>query len=182
MDNGTIKEICDVVTAEVMKQVSKNLSAIKPELIEQIKNSAQKAAVQEAQRIIDSKYNKHEKRIAQLEETIAQLTAKQTEPEQTKAERIPAKAVDGINTLSPTQIEDILSYTELYHEYKGWIYYIKKIARYTGELYKVKTDGTQNQKIFSGQVSASHPASSFGVFNDMVYFEDSDNNKRSIRI
>ena len=30
MDNRTIKEICDVVTAEVMKQVRQNLSAMKP--------------------------------------------------------------------------------------------------------------------------------------------------------
>lgn len=231
MDDKTIKEICDVVTEEVMKQVRNNLSAMKPDIIEQIKNSVKKTAIQETQRITDSKYNKMdnrisqlenknnaeksdyqssipalEKRIAQLElrgnnsdnneyrstirtlenriakfeETIAKLTAKQTEHEQSKAERIPAKAVDGINTLSPVQIDDILSYTKLCREYKGWIYYIKKIDKHIGELYKVKIDGTQNQKIFAGKVEAWY-VTDFHVSNDMVYFEDSEGNERSIR-
>lgn len=36
MDNSTIKEICDIVTAEVMKQVHANLSTMKQDVIEEI--------------------------------------------------------------------------------------------------------------------------------------------------
>lgn len=237
MDDKTIKEICDVVTEEVMKQVRKNLSAMKPDIIEQIKNSVKKNAIQETQRITDSKYNKIdnrisqlenknntekgnyqssitalekriaqlelrgnnsdnneyqstirtlENRIAQLEATIAKLTTKPTTPLYPKAERITAKAVDGINTLSLSQINEILSFPELSIEDDGWIYYYKLInksgvgAEY-GEIYKVRTDGSDNQKIFNGKAHGLY-TSYFKLKGDFICFKDSNYQERAIKV
>ncbi|MBR1432094.1 hypothetical protein [Ruminococcus sp.] len=235
MDDKTIKEICDVVTAEVMKQIRKNLSAMKPDIIEQIKNSVKKTAIQETQRITDSKYNKMDNRISQLENknnaeksdyqsnipalekriaqlelrgnnsdnneyrstirtlenrieqletTIAKLTAKPTTPHYPKAERITAKAVDGINTLSLSQINEILSFPELSIEDDGWIYYYRIIKPGTlgyGEIYKVRTDGSDNQKIFNGKAHGLY-TSQFKLRGDFLHFEDSDGQKRAIKV
>lgn len=48
MDNGTIKEICDVVTSEVMKQLQSNLSDMKPELLRTVTETATRKAVEAA--------------------------------------------------------------------------------------------------------------------------------------
>ena len=185
MDDKTIKEICDVVTEEVMKQVRKNLSAMKPDIIEQIKNSVKKTAIQETQRITDSKYNKIDNRISQLEATIAKLTAEPAKPQQPKAERIPTKAVDGINTLSPSQIDEILSFPAYYREANGWIYYIKvNPDGYGGYLFKVKPDGTQNQKIFNEQISGGEYDADvfFRVTENEISFKDYKGRSRIIMV
>ena len=129
MDNGTIKEICDVVTSEVMKQVQSNLSDMKPELIRSVIEAASKKAVEAAIQAADAKCRTLEQRIAQLEAKMSKLTAATPVPEYPKAERIPAKAVDGITTLSAEQVDDILSYPKLCIEANGWIYYIKVLKQ-----------------------------------------------------
>lgn len=208
MDNGTIKEICDVVTSEVMKQVQSNLSDMKPELIRSVTETAARQAAATAEQSAENRCRRLEQRIAQLESAfqsvksrcdgfekhaellesrIAKLTATPPTPVQPKAERIPARAVDGITTLSTAQIDDILSFPNFCREKNGWIYYIKVVKeggyKY-GELYKVKPDGTQNQRIFDGRVSASETDAKydFSVSGDRLKFTDFDYRERVIRV
>ena len=89
MDNGTIKEICDVVTGEVMKQVRSNLSDMKPELLRTVTETATRKAVEAATQAVDARCRTLEQRIAQLEATISKLSATPPTPAQPKAERIP---------------------------------------------------------------------------------------------
>lgn len=212
MDNGTIKEICDVVTSEVMKQVQSNLSDMKPELIRSVTEAAARQAVATAEQSAENRCRRLEQRIAQLESAfqsvksrcdglekhaellesrIAKLTAAPPAPVQPKAERIPARAVDGITTLSAAQIDKILSFPDYCREANGWIYYIKIIEKgyglpYQGygELYKVKPDGTQNQRIFNGRVSIFDVDVQcyFSVSGDRLKFKDADDMVRAIRV
>lgn len=209
MDNGTIKEICDVVTSEVMKQVQSNLSDMKPELIRSVTEAAARQAAATAEQSAENRCRRLEQRIAQLESAfqsvksrcdglekhaellesrIAKLTATPPTPVQPKAERIPARAVDGITTLSTAQIDDILSFPNFCREANGWIYYIKIIKNDYfggyGELFKVRPDGTQNQRIFDGKVSNSEIDAEydFSVSGDRLKFKDADGRDRVIRV
>lgn len=193
MDNGTIKEICDVVTSEVMKQVQSNLSDMKPELIRSVTEAAARQAAATAEQSAENRCRRLEQRIAQLEATISKLSATPPAPAQPKAERLPARAVDGVTTLSAAQIDNILSFPDYYREANGWIYYIKVLKQGYGgygELYKVRPDGTQNQKISSERVSTSstdtdRSFSSLGAFDvkgDKLQFIDANRNKRVIRV
>lgn len=187
MDNGTIKEICDVVTSKVMKQVQSNLSDMKPELLRTVTETATRKAVEAATKAVDARCITLEQRIAQLEAKISKLTATPPAPIQPKPERIPARAVDGVTTLSAAQIDDILSFPNYCHEANGWIYYIKVIKQGYGgygELYKVRPDGTQNQRIFNGKVSNNEIDAQFhfSVSGDRLCFKDSDGRERAIRV
>lgn len=141
----------------------------------------------------DARCRTLEQRIAQLESKISKLTATPPVPAQPKAECVPARAIDGVITLSATQIDDILSFPYYYREANGWIYYIKVLKQgYSGygELYKVRPDGTQNQKISSERESISSANtdpmfSSLGAFHvkgDKLQFIDANGNKRVIRV
>ena len=174
MDDKTIKEICDVVTEEVVKQVQSNLSAMKPQIIEEIKQSV----IQETKRMIDSRLDENDNRIAQIEYRIAGLANKSHESQQPIVENNLTTVVDGINTLSPSQIEEILSFSELSVEKRGWIYYIKPIDQFDGELYKVKIDGSNNQKIFKGKVRTFI----LELKSDSLHFLDSELNDRVIKL
>lgn len=208
MDNGAIKEICDVVTSEVMKQVQSNLSDMKPELIRSVTEAATRQAVAAAEQSSDNRCKRLEQRIAQLESAfqsvksrcdglekhaellesrIAKLTATPPTPVQPKVERIPARAVDGITTLSTAQIDDILSFPNFCRESNGWIYYIKIVVEgYDGygQLFKVRPDGTQNQRIFNGKVSNNELDAKyeFSVSGDRLKFKDIDDRDRVIRV
>ena len=207
MDNGTIKEICDVVTREVMKQVQSNLSDMKPELIRSVTEAAARQAVAAAEQSADNRCKRLEQRIAQLESAfqsvksrcdglekhaellesrIAKLTATPPVPAQPKAERIPARAVDGVTTLSSAQIEEILSYSKLSIQKDGWIYYYKiHNGEYSSdsyaEIFKVRSDGTQNQKIFNGKAHYLY-THYFELSGNMLHFMDSEGQERAIRI
>ena len=206
MDNSTIKEIRDVVFMEVMKAVQSSLSEIKPELIESITAAAAARAkvevikstdltnnvefrkLRQEKSILENHVAMLESRVAKLEaQLVASSSSKPKETVQEKAVQKPASAVNGINTLSSDQIDDILSYQHYYREAKGWIYYIKVIKKgYDGygELYKVKPDGTQNQKIFAEKVSTDSidVEFDFNVKGDKLTFVDNEGNDRVIRI
>lgn len=89
MDNNTIKEICDVVTDEVIKQVQQKLSEMKPDLIKTITEASVANAVEIIRKNIDvqndttiyqiqQKNAELEKRIVQLETQIKKSSAPQT--------------------------------------------------------------------------------------------------------
>jgi len=183
MDNSTIKEISDVVTKEVMKQVQSNLSDMKPELLRTVTEAAARKAIEAT----DAKYRGLEERIVQLEAELKKRPAVSPALAQPEAERTSAKAVDGINTLSMEQIDDILSFPNFCREANGWIYYIKIIGdgydEY-GELYKVRPDGTENQKIFNGKVSPNemYAKHDFKVSGGKLSFIDEENRDRVIRV
>lgn len=86
MDNNTIKEICDVVTDEVIKQVQQKLSEMKPDLIKTITEASVANAVEIIRKNIDvqndttiyqiqQKNAELEKRIVQLETQIKKSSA-----------------------------------------------------------------------------------------------------------
>ncbi len=134
----------------------------------------------------ESNLQEYEKRIVELEETVARLSHKTNETSIKPVQRIKATAVDGISTLSAAQIEEILSFPKLSIEKDGWIYYYKLHHNNYGsvdygEIYKVKTDGTQNQKIFNGKAHGLF-IHYFELKNNMLYFHDIDNQERAIRI
>lgn len=186
MDNGTIKEICDVVTSEVMKQVQSNLSDMKPELLRTVTETATRKAVEAATQADDARCRTLEQRITLLETKISKLTATPPAPAQPNAERIPARAVDGVTTLSSAQIEEILSYSELSIQRDGWIYYYKiHNGEYSSdsyaEIFKVRFDGTQNQKIFNGKAHYLY-THYFKLWGNMLHFMDIEGQKRAIRI
>lgn len=128
------------------------------------------------------KYQKIEERIESIE--TRQING--IDDKSSSSYRKPAKAVNGITTLSETQMEEILSYPGRYCVGNGWIYYVKvkdRSAR-TGELFKVHKNGTENQKIFSGTVDVdlwSGEAVDFKLCGDVLYFK-SHLIERSIRV
>lgn len=195
IDNNTIKEICDVVTEEVMKRIRQELSAMKPELIQAITDASTAKATEAIRKTVDAqnstairqfqqKIEILERRISQLEMKITKLSAPQptvsTEKPTITATKavITAKAVGRINTLSATQVNDILSYPNLYCEANGWIYYIKK-GIFAGELYKVRLNGKENQKIFKGKVSAND---TLFLNGNILSFMDSNFQPRRIKV
>lgn len=172
MDNNTIKEICDVVTEEVMKQIRQELSAMKPELIQAITEASTAKAIEAIRKT----------------ENIAesnQLQQKNDEPEKRISQHVPpASAIGDINTLSAAEIDDIFSYTNRCCKANGWLYYIKitkgeNIHGKIGELYKVRPDGTENQKIFADKVSVN---GRLFLNGNILNFRDSDFNPRRIKI
>ena len=188
MDNRTIKEICDVVTAEVMKQVRQNLSAMKPELIQSITTASAEKAVETVRNSMNTNdktdYSKLIQRILdlelqvdRLEKKISNLSAQnpKNSPASVKAQRVTATEVDGINTLSSEQMEDILSYPTLCVKDHDWIFYVN----HRGELFKVKIDGTQNQKIFKGKVNRNL---TIHLTGNELSFHDTDLMRRSIKV
>lgn len=54
IDNNTIKEICDVVTEEVMKRIRQELSAMKPGLIQEITEASTAKAIEEIGKTVDA--------------------------------------------------------------------------------------------------------------------------------
>lgn len=196
MDNNTIKEICDVVTDEVIKQVQQKLSEMKPDLIKTITEASVANAVEIIRKNIDvqndttiyqiqQKNAELEKRIVQLETQIKKSSAPQTST--TKPTRITPTAVDDINTLSAKQIDNILSFPDLHIIGNGWIYYYKIIATdydEWGEIYKVRPDGTENQKIFNGKASGyeNYIGEYFNLKGNKLFFEDNKGNRRVIEV
>lgn len=196
MDNNTIKEICDVVTDEVIKQVQQKLSEMKPDLIKTITEASVANAVEIIRKNIDvqndttiyqiqQKNAELEKRIVQLETQIKKSSAPQTST--TKPTRITPTAVDDINTLSAKQIDNILSFPDLHIIGNGWIYYYKIIATdydEWGEIYKVRPDGTENQKIFNGKASGyeNDIGEYFNLKGNKLFFEDNEGNRRVIEV
>ena len=212
MDNESIKEICDAVTPEIMKLVQSIFSDLKKDIVLEIKDEASNNDIIGIRTLIESKvkeyekriveledivsrlcYNtnetnvkKYEDRIVELEETVSRLCYKKDETTIQPAQRTKATAVDGINTLSSEQIEEIRSFSKLSIEKDGWIFYYKLhhddygYVDY-GEIYKVKLDGTQNQKIFNGKAHGLF-TNYFKLKGNMLYFYDIDNQERAIRI
>lgn len=196
MDNNTIKEICDVVTDEVIKQVQQKLSEMKPDLIKTITEASVANAVEIIRKNIDvqndttiyqiqQKNAELEKRIVQLETQIKKSSAPQTST--TKPTRITPTAVDDINTLSAKQIDNILSFPDLHIIGNGWIYYYKIIATdydEWGEIYKVRPNGTENQKIFNGKASGyeNDIGEYFNLKGNKLFFEDNEGNRRVIEV
>lgn len=199
-EGNTIKEICDVVTSEVIKQVQQNLSQMKPDLIKVVTEASVARSTEAVKKLVDAEYsvafhklqNKNadlENRLALLEAKIMNQTVSPNSDFAEKPDRIKAKAVDGINTLSAEKIDDILSFPNFCREANGWIYYIKVIkCKYSsdnyGFLYKVRPDGTENQKIFAGKVSGTEISAElyFKVKDDRLSFRDIDGNERVIRV
>ena len=205
MDKDTIKELCDLITAEVMKQVRMEISEMTPSLIDSITNTAASRATQAAKDSLNATSNPTlarlhdqiaalERRNAKLSSDLAKLstTPQQSSPSFGSVQRPAATAVGGVNTLSPAELEDIRSYSHTHIETSQWIYYCKIVRKPKpgfewansfdewGELYKVRPNGTENQKIFSGKVYIWPLWESLKLKGNRLCFTDIDRRERSI--
>ena len=150
MDNGTIKEICDVVTAEVIKQVRQNLSTMKPELIQSITEESTKRAMNQVKKLIHESTNDEINQLRKKNTSLEQMYAR-LEQRITKLESMSSTSVSSPQTKSESSSYSALSEGEMRnirsHGFKvnDWIYYANKSNG--NFLYKVRTDGTGNTQL-----------------------------------
>lgn len=157
MDDKTIKEISDVITAEVMKQVQANLSAMKPHIIEEIKNSVLSEINNPTSRGSDTPSKDEEK---YEERFSSRLTQRWGTPDLDydaknkillsckEVNNLNPNAVDNSSILSVGYMDDIINGDDFLIK-DGWIYYITtKIHKHgKGLLFRVRLNGTGNIKI-----------------------------------
>lgn len=203
-----MQEICDVVIEEVTARVQQKLSEMKSELINEIAGEAAEIALSAIMSDINSErrsiIRELEQQNAELNKLIDQLKTNSegsaasvpfTAPaKSSKSAKKPTTAASGISKLSPKEVENILSYPDYYRKFCNWIIYIKRLSEkkssfigrreYYGELYKVRTNGKDNQKIYKGKVSSSKVDAElyFKIKRKRVHFKDIDGNERVVDI
>lgn len=92
----------------------------------------------------------------------------------------PESSKNKTTTLSEEQIQEILSYSDKHQEKGNWIYYTCPLSERYAYLYRVRTDGTDNEKILPMKIfSNTHW---WSVESDSIRFEDENNNKRRMPI
>lgn len=197
------------IVDEVMSQVRSNLSAMKPALIKEIVSEVSVQIKQNYQ----TENEKLRKRISELEKRVSQLENKSktvsspppyvppvSTPQTVDSKTKPVfegsyfdRYANKTNTLTPAEVDKILSFPNFYREANGWIYYIKIVKNAGnyyggigdyGELYKVRPDGTENQKIFDEKVSIVEffAEYDFRIDGDKLSFKDAQGRDRTIRI
>lgn len=167
MDDKTIKEISDVITAEVMKQVQANLSAMKPHIIEEITNNVLSKI--NFNNNSNNSINTNPTNVnnqQQLNHDSPRWGTPNLSDEQRNKiltlcqetnKKIP-NMVDNEKILSITTIEYIINSKNFLIQ-NGWIYYIKKVpvkTYYSYEeqyrLFRVRTNGIKNTKLTDEEI------------------------------
>ena len=123
--------------------------------------------------------DKLSKRIEKLE------TAVNSSPEQQFATKeyktVPSFPTSGkLTTLSEEQIQEILSYSDKHQEKGNWIYYTYPLNESRAYLYRVRSNGTDNEKILPMKIISK--TLWWSVESDSIRFEDENNNKRRMPI
>ena len=122
--------------------------------------------------------DKLSKRIEKLE------TAVNSSPEQQFATKeyktVPSFPTSGkLTTLSEEQIQEILSYSDKYKKKEDWIYYTYPLNERRAYLYRVRSNGTDNEKILPMKISATWY---WDINADCIEFTDENLNKRRMPI
>ena len=121
--------------------------------------------------------DKLSKRIEKLE------TAVNSSPEQQFATKeyktVPSFPTSGkLTTLSEEQIQEILSYSDKYKKKEDWIYYTYPLNEDYAYLYRVRSNGTDNEKILPMKIYADY----WEIQTDCIKFRDENFNKRRMPI
>ena len=121
--------------------------------------------------------DKLSKRIEKLE------TAVNSSPEQQFATKeyktVPSFPTSGkLTTLSEEQIQEILSYSDKCEKKGDWIYYTYPLNEYYAYLYRVRSNGTDNEKILPMKIYADY----WEIQTDCIKFRDENFNKRRMPI
>ena len=124
--------------------------------------------------------DKLSKRIEKLE------TAVNSSPEQQFATKeyktVPSFPTSGkLTTLSEEQIQEILSYSDKYKKKEDWIYYTYPLNESRAYLYRVRSNGTDNEKILPMKICAGI-SWDWDINADCIKFEDENHNKRRMPI
>ena len=124
--------------------------------------------------------DKLSKRIEKLE------TAVNSSPEQQFATKeyktVPSFPTSGkLTTLSEEQIQEILSYSDKYKKKEDWIYYTYPLNERRAYLYRVRSNGTDNEKILPMKICAGI-SWDWDIKADCIEFEDENFNKRRMPI
>ena len=121
--------------------------------------------------------DKLSKRIEKLE------TAVNSSPEQQFATKeyktVPSFPTSGkLTTLSEEQIQEILSYSDKCEKKGDWIYYTYPLNKDYAYLYRVRSNGTDNEKILPMKIYADY----WEIQTDCIKFRDENFNKRRMPI
>ena len=122
--------------------------------------------------------DKLSKRIEKLETAVNSGQAQQSSSQEYKT--VSSFPTSGeITTLSEEQIQEILSYSDKYKKKEDWIYYTYPLNEDYAYLYRVRSNGTDNEKILPMKISASHY---WEIQTDCIEFRDENFNKRRMPI
>ena len=120
--------------------------------------------------------DKLSKRIEKLETAVNSGQAQQSSSQEYKT--VSSFPTSGeITTLSEEQIQEILSYSDKYKKKGDWIYYTYPLNKDYAYLYRVRSNGTDNEKILPMKISASI-AWGWDINADGIEFRDENFNKR----
>ena len=92
----------------------------------------------------------------------------------------PESSKNKTTTLSEEQIQEILSYSDKYKKKEDWIYYTYPLNERYAYLYRVRSNGTDNEKILPMKISAR--GYEWHIKADCIEFEDENFNKRRMPI
>ena len=122
--------------------------------------------------------DKLSKRIEKLETAVNSGQAQQSSSQEYKT--VSSFPTSGeITTLSEEQIQEILSYSDKHQEKGNWIYYTYPLNEYYAYLYRVRSNGTDNEKILPMKISATWY---WDINADCIEFTDENLNKRRMPI
>ncbi|MBR1432095.1 hypothetical protein [Ruminococcus sp.] len=180
MDDKTIKEISDVITAEVMKQVQANLSEMKPKIIEEITNNVLN--------VINANNNQR---------TVA-ASSNSTSNNKQQRWGTPNFSDEQLNKIL-NSCKEIADDKHISRAYMGrtlekesfvingdWIYYIQSFSEFGGYgyLYKVKTNGTYHSRIIEESVRPfpKDKYDEFYIENNLLHYVDTRGEPHAIDI
>ena len=200
MNEETMKACCEQIESDVKLHMQKRFAETEEYLMHfitektlDLMNNEEYLRLRQKSAELEERVNELERRLSELQFSAHVMPSMPTTP------RHPAEAVDGIGTLSEPQMDLILSFPDFCIEVNNWVYYIKivkdndyfydahnyrKAHEGYGALYKVRPDGTENQKIFDGKVNINRSPSEFfyDAETGILHFVDWDERSRTIKV
>ncbi|MBQ5564547.1 MAG: hypothetical protein IIT39_14340 [Clostridia bacterium] len=124
--------------------------------------------------------DKLSKRIEKLETAVNSGQAQQSSSQEYKT--VSSFPTSGeITTLSEEQIQEILSYSDKYKKKGDWIYYTYPLNKDYAYLYRVRSNGTDNEKILPMKICAGI-SWDWDINADCIEFKDRNSNIRRMPI
>jgi len=161
-NDSTTREIYETVYNDVMKEVQENLSQMKPQLIQEVVDSA-------AKKVID----KYEQRFKQLEQKISNMERNFQGGDLSNNTKASTNKFNGNTSNKAAKIDVSRIYNGFMFD--GWIYYPNKNM---GDfLYKVREDGSENTQLTNYSVIGL-----FKVSDGYLNFSDADYKNRKIKL
>lgn len=176
------------VEIDVEKLISETenqmIAVIANQVAETMRNNYESVVAEFENRLAEA--NSHidvlNKRVTQLESIVNDKAQQSAPQEYMSPQKAPQVQTSGkITTLSEEQIQEILSYSKKYKKKGDWIYYTYPLDSYYAYLYRVRPNGTDNEKILPMKICASY-ARWWDVKADCIEFEDENSNKRRMPI